>query len=200
MSIKTYDVGFHGLMLEGDNGKYVRAADIAALLKYPEEWDTAAYPTLGHALHETLACARDSGKAANSDWQHLKAFGYAPGPYAAQCQACKMIFENLDKRAITCRPCAEKAFAAAKAADPQPVAFGKFVGLRHLPEGTKEFFGYLYGDAPKDKCDLYLHPDPRIAEYRKLLRESLSALDSFDDAWSTSRAAHIRAALKGGKP
>ena len=42
-------------------------------------------------------------------------------------------------------------------------------------------------------------PDPRIAEYRELLRESLSALDSFDDAWSTSRAERIRTALKGGE-
>jgi len=29
MSIKTYDVGYHGLMIEGDGGEYVKAADLA---------------------------------------------------------------------------------------------------------------------------------------------------------------------------
>lgn len=30
---------------------------LAKALKYPEEWDTAAYPTLGDALIEFVECA-----------------------------------------------------------------------------------------------------------------------------------------------
>jgi hypothetical protein len=65
---------------------------------------------------ELLAKA-EAAKAAE-DWQHLNAFGYAPGNYMHKCQACKTVVGDLDKRAITCRPCAKKAFAASKAADP----------------------------------------------------------------------------------
>ena len=66
--------------------------------------------------------------------------------------------------------------AAVEAQESEPVAFGLFVGLRHMPAGTTEFYGYLYGDAPNDKCDLYLRPDPRIAEYRELLLDAEQGL------------------------
>lgn len=45
------------------------------------------------------------------DWLHLKRYGYAPGNYMNRCHACKVIFSDLDKRAMTCRPCAEKMHA-----------------------------------------------------------------------------------------
>ncbi len=34
--------------------------DFAKLLKYPEEWDTAAYPTLESAMWEYMSCAKDT--------------------------------------------------------------------------------------------------------------------------------------------
>ena len=42
MSIKTYDVGFHGLMLEGDNGKYVLTSDYAAAVAARDNWERLA--------------------------------------------------------------------------------------------------------------------------------------------------------------
>ena len=41
------------------------------------------------------------------DWLHLKAYGYAPGGYMNQCHRCYQVVTGVDKRAITCRPCAE---------------------------------------------------------------------------------------------
>jgi hypothetical protein len=40
------------------------------------------------------------------DWQHLKPYGYAPGGYMGRCHQCNEVKVDLDKRAITCRPCA----------------------------------------------------------------------------------------------
>lgn len=40
-------------------------------------------------------------------WEHLKAYGYAPGGYMNQCHRCYQVVTGVDKRAITCRPCAE---------------------------------------------------------------------------------------------
>jgi hypothetical protein len=41
-------------------------------------------------------------------WQHLKAYGYAPGHYMNKCQSCCKVCDDLDKRATCCRPCAEQ--------------------------------------------------------------------------------------------
>lgn len=38
--------------------------------------------------------------------RELKSFGYAPGNYMSRCLSCDQIKEEMDKRAITCRPCA----------------------------------------------------------------------------------------------
>lgn len=43
-------------------------------------------------------------------WEHLKAYGYAPGGYMNTCHICKEMKTDLDKRAFTCRACAEKRF------------------------------------------------------------------------------------------
>lgn len=48
----------------------------------------------------------------SADWQHLKAYGYAPGGYMGRCHSCERTMIDLDKRAITCRECAEKMHAA----------------------------------------------------------------------------------------
>jgi len=53
------------------------------------------------------------------DWQHLKGYGYAPGGYMSRCHVCGAT-PGMDKRAITCRPCAEAMHAKAAATPPQP--------------------------------------------------------------------------------
>lgn len=40
------------------------------------------------------------------DWLHLKQYGYAPGGYMSKCHRCGAT-PIMDKRAVTCRPCAE---------------------------------------------------------------------------------------------
>lgn len=46
------------------------------------------------------------------EWQHLKQYGYAPGNYMNRCAICQQVVCDLDKRAITCRACAEHQHAA----------------------------------------------------------------------------------------
>jgi hypothetical protein len=41
------------------------------------------------------------------NWLHLIGYGYAPGDYMSKCHRCGQIVSGLDKRAVTCRPCAE---------------------------------------------------------------------------------------------
>lgn len=43
-----------------------------------------------------------------TDWLHLKPFGYAPGGYMSRCMHCTNVVTELDKRAVSCRPCAAK--------------------------------------------------------------------------------------------
>lgn len=45
-------------------------------------------------------------------WLRLKPFWYAPGGYQCRCHKCGEIVYDLDKHAITCRPCAETMLAA----------------------------------------------------------------------------------------
>lgn len=47
---------------------------------------------------------------ADEDWKHLKFYGYAPGGYLCRCGECGQQHEA-DKRAATCRSCAEKLHA-----------------------------------------------------------------------------------------
>ena len=41
------------------------------------------------------------------EWARLKSYGYAPGEYMSKCHLCKQWVAGLDKRAFTCKPCAE---------------------------------------------------------------------------------------------
>lgn len=41
------------------------------------------------------------------EWQHLLKYGYAPGGYMCRCSVCKELQYDLDKRASTCKPCAQ---------------------------------------------------------------------------------------------
>lgn len=56
------------------------------------------------------------GPGASDDWQHLRGYGYAPGNYMNKCRRCQQVVSGVDKRAVTCRPCAE----AMDAKSPQP--------------------------------------------------------------------------------
>ena len=53
-----------------------------------------------------------------SEWEHLMAYGYAPGHYMNTCHVCKQTVQGVDKRAITCRLCAEKRHAERTAKQP----------------------------------------------------------------------------------
>jgi len=58
----------------------------------------------GGRLGELWRCAQGAEPA---EWLHLKGYGYAPGEYMSKCHRCKQAVTGLDKRAVTCRPCAE---------------------------------------------------------------------------------------------
>jgi len=49
-------------------------------------------------------------------WEHLKAHGYAPGGYMGRCRKCGDERIDMDKRAITCRACAERMHGVAMVA------------------------------------------------------------------------------------
>jgi hypothetical protein len=51
-------------------------------------------------------------------WEHLKHYGYAPGNYMSRCRICDKLAYGVDKRAITCRPCAEVRYAERQKAEP----------------------------------------------------------------------------------
>jgi len=42
-----------------------------------------------------------------AEWEHLRRYGYAPGQYMNKCHNCEHVVTGVDKRAVTCRPCAE---------------------------------------------------------------------------------------------
>jgi len=56
------------------------------------------------------------------DWRHLKEYGYAPGEYMGTCHRCGET-PTMDKRAITCRPCAETMHADEQKRKQEPSAW-----------------------------------------------------------------------------
>lgn len=54
------------------------------------------------------------------DFQHLLAYGYAPGNYMGTCRTCNVLQHDLDKRALRCRPCAQAAYDADQSKPPPP--------------------------------------------------------------------------------
>lgn len=56
------------------------------------------------------------------DWRHLKGYGYAPGEYTGTCHRCGET-PTMDKRAITCRPCAETMHADEQKRKQEPSAW-----------------------------------------------------------------------------
>jgi hypothetical protein len=70
-----------------------------------------------HGMLRRMAALKEvaaNEQAQADDWQHLKPYGYAPGNYMSRCRTCGDT-PVMDKRAITCRPCAEAKFAASQA-------------------------------------------------------------------------------------
>lgn len=47
-----------------------------------------------------------------TEHEHLRPYGYAPGHYMGKCRTCGTVCIDLDKRASSCRPCAEAMHAA----------------------------------------------------------------------------------------
>ena len=76
------------------------------------------------AMLEALVADRDKSlsklrAAVEADWQHLKPYGYAPGNYLSRCLKCNTVAHDVDKRATTCRPCAEAMHSAASNVQPK---------------------------------------------------------------------------------
>jgi len=103
-----------GLYLE--SGEFVPAAELNGLLQ--DEPGQGARQ-LSKALAEKPGARLQARKALAETlseeipgWEHLKAYGYAPGNYMSRCYQCDAT-PVMDKRARTCRPCAEKLHTAA---------------------------------------------------------------------------------------
>lgn len=58
----------------------------------------------GQRLGELWRCAAGHE---SPEWLHLKQYGYVPGNYMSRCHRCEKVVTGLDKRAITCLPCAQ---------------------------------------------------------------------------------------------
>jgi len=67
----------------------------------------------GGRLGELWRCAEGHEPP---EWLHLKQYGYAPGNYMSRCHRCEKVVTGLDKRAITCLPCAQLRHAERAAA------------------------------------------------------------------------------------
>ena len=68
-------------------------------------------------------------------WEHLKAYGYAPGGYMMTCRGCNKQVIDVDKRASRCRTCAETAYAKDT----------------HPPQRTEPLIGCVNHDCAKCK-------------------------------------------------
>lgn len=107
--------------------RFARREDAEAALQWARDTDAALRPigslsrhglSLGEMLvteHEwpALTAAPSAQAGPSDDWQHLKQYGYAPGGYMSKCHRCGAT-PIMDKRAVTCRPCAETMHNEAK--------------------------------------------------------------------------------------
>lgn len=73
------------------------------------------------------------------DWVHLKEYGYAPGDYMCKCRTCGQTTSGLDKRAITCKPCAETLHAAGKRAQQMLAVWGQHGAVVRVISHGKDF-------------------------------------------------------------
>lgn len=143
-------------------------------------------------------------------WLHLKPFGYAPGNYMCKCQSCKAIVYDLDKRAITCRPCAEKAFAELRAqaaeqpAQAIPVVDGSKPYYVDMPDGVRRKYLPDAVEQPAEAVALEVHlgdmheSNGRVTWVVSLCRAGDSVFDGYQIYADTikGRAEYEAAALK----
>ena len=116
-----------------------------ALAGHPEK--VAPYQEMADYLRRELA-AHEQAQA--DDWQHLKPYGYAPGNYMSRCRTCGDT-PVMDKRAITCRPCAEAKFAASQAQaervglTDEQIAEGRYLTWAAEPDDAPEAWSFMRG-------------------------------------------------------
>ena len=69
-----------------------------------EHAESGTEPTAGHGPVD-----RPIGRPVEqrTEWAHLMRYGYAPGNYMSKCHNCEHVVTGVDKRAVTCRACAE---------------------------------------------------------------------------------------------
>lgn len=103
----------------------------------------------GSALSEGLGPAVPE----RTEWLHLKGYGYAPGNYMSKCHRCQHVVSGLDKRAITCRSCAE---------------------LAELREKVGLAYGYLLCVNNEPGTPHQMPPQRAAYEARKLLRDTMT--------------------------
>ncbi len=95
------------------SAKAEEAAHLAAMVAASEA-EQAARNALAAWGAERAAPAEPA-----PDWEHLKPYGYAPGNYMSRCLDCGAT-PVMDKRALRCRPCAERAYATEAATPAAP--------------------------------------------------------------------------------
>lgn len=146
---------------------------------------------------------------ATPEWLHLKSYGYAPGNYMSKCLRCGQTPAGLDKRATSCRPCAEAAYADQQAT-PEPV--GEPAAWRWFNSNGDQVTNWLdFKAAQKANVEAqvaeaggrieyaYTHPAPGVPEAIKPERdfissEQLLADESYCEGWNDCRAAMLAAA------
>lgn len=151
-------------------------------------------PAAWEAARAALAQPAASGEAPSDDWQHLKRYGYAPGNYMSKCFTCGETPVGMDKRAITCRPCAEKKHAALQ----RLTAESEAMGLYEAPALPAEpMFARL--------IESELRTDDKIETAARAILAAIDAL-GFPQVRPTAhmdllrRAAELRVALDGPPP
>ena len=112
-----------------------------------------------HGMLRRMAALKEVAaheQAQADDWQHLKPYGYAPGNYMSRCRTCGDT-PVMDKRAITCRPCAEAKFAASQAQaervglTDEQIAEGRYLTWAAEPDDAPEAWSFMRGARWADK-------------------------------------------------
>lgn len=131
--------------------------DVALIL---EGWDFAQFDRrnmAGVPENLFLALHRHLDRLYVSTYSHLVPFGYAPGHYMGTCRSCGAPGFDLDKRAVSCRACAERKHAeraatptdaekyqwlrryAAAFGHPNDMVAGLLINESALEQGMKEY-------------------------------------------------------------
>lgn len=132
----------------------------------------------------------DSPKRESLRTKDLRSYGYAPGAYSCHCQYCGNEFVG-DKRAHTCKPCAEKRAAErpVEQRTSNPKVYEPFADESHIPDGW-----------PQEYVGLHDYESAR-AEIERLMRElkilaPVGRYNGHDIEHWYSEAQRMRAALE----